>query len=113
MQFIYDGVFYKAIKISGPKHNFLGLNFDSKIEGISDYEVIVLEDKNTNTNIESTEVIRQVQAGVEEINERFGTNFIIRQIQYVATDTPSENVYKELTIEILTRFLAKQSFTQI
>lgn len=112
MQFIFDGKVYKAIKISGPKHNILGLAFDDKSHA-NECKIEALEDTNTEININSSDVVEQVQAGIDEINQKFGVNYVARQIQFVPADTPSKTIYKELTIEILKRIIAKDSFTRI
>lgn len=112
MQFIFDGNIYKAIKISGPKHNILGLALDD-IGRISECKIVALYNKNPEINISASDVMEQVQAGIQEINKQFGVNYAASQIQYVPADTPSQTIYKELTMEILKRIIEKGSFTRI
>lgn len=112
MQFLFDGNIYKAIKISGPKHNILGLALDC-MGRISGCKIVVLDNKNPEINISSSDVVKQVQAGIQEINQQFGVSYSASQIQYVPADTPSQTIYKELTMEILKRIIEKGSFTRI
>jgi hypothetical protein len=112
MQFIFDGRVYKAIKITGPKHNLLGLVIDNKNHSTK-CEIICLEDKSKEININSVEVMAQVLEGIEEINNQFGLNYAVRQIQFIPADTPSKTVYKELTIEIFKRLISEGEFTRV
>jgi hypothetical protein len=111
MQFIFDGNIYKAIKISGPKHNILGLAIDATGH-IKECKIVTLDETNPEININPSDVEEQVQAGIREINQQFGVNFVVKEIQYVPADTPSKTIYKELTIEILKRVITESSVRQ-
>jgi hypothetical protein len=112
MQFVFDGKFYKAIKITGPRHNMLGLVLDKN----SNHEIDVIalrSSKDESNNISSLDVKDQVLSGVEAINHKFGVKYTVEKIQFVSSDTPSESVYKELTIEILKRIIAGEEFIRV
>jgi hypothetical protein len=104
MQFIFDGKAYKAIKITGPTHNLLGLVFDNN--GDNDIEVLALgQMKDREKAISPSDVKNQVFSGLKEANHAFKVNYRVKQIQFIPSDTPSANVYKELTIEIIKRLV--------
>lgn len=114
MQFLFDGEFYKAIKITGPKHNLLGLRFTSANDIIKKLEVIALQkDKNSAVTITVDEVKNQVMKGLDEINEELNTNYKIIQIQFIPSDTASTTVYKELTKEIVKQLVTGNGFQHL
>jgi hypothetical protein len=112
MQFFYDVNVYKSIKISGPKHNMLGLIFSDNNDSGA-IEILILDSKNEDINITSADVVEQVQAGIEEIYQQEGVRYAVKQIQFVPSDTPSNDIYKELTIGIIKRLIAGADFTRI
>lgn len=100
MQFVYDGQFYKAVKISGPKHNLLSISLgkseQTTITALKqglDYRQLVDED----------DVLSQVTSGIEQLNAELGTDYFVEKIQFVPSDTPSQTVYNELVKAIVTR----------
>ncbi len=111
MQFLFDGVVYKVIKISGPKHNMLGLVLGKNNRVI---ETIALKSTaGVQDNVSPIDVEQQVIRGVEEVYLEFGVKYEVKQIQFVSSDTPSANVYKELTIEILKKIIFGGIFTLV
>lgn len=112
MQFVFDGKFYKAIKITGPAHNMLGL----ALEEIKNHEIEIISLGSrmiAENNINELDVKNQVLSGIETINNEFGLKYFIAKIQFIPSDTPSESVYTELTIEIIRRLITGGKFTQI
>lgn len=111
MRFIKDGEIYKIIWISGPRHNLLCLVFsDQNIED-DKIEVIALTSKiNHSTRVDPLEVKEQVISGMKEINNQLNTDYKLKQIQFVPSDTPSTDIYKELTKEIIKRLATGGKF---
>jgi hypothetical protein len=111
MQFIYDGNFYKAIRVTGPKHNLLGLSFgDIDINA----EIVALEIANGEVeSVEANDVMEQVKAGVANANMELGVDYKIVSIQYVPSDSPSKTVYAELAKEIVKRLANKNEFVRV
>ena len=109
MQYIYDGQFYKAVKITGPKHNLLGISF-----GKCDCpEILALCKENDEIIIDESDVLSQVKNGIEKINEELGTEYSVSQIQFVPSDTPSKVIYDELTQEIVKRLHKGDEFVKV
>lgn len=99
MQFLYDGSFYKAVKISGPKHNLLSLSLGVNCKAP---EVVELSSKEKGSQkLDRDEVLSQVVFGLEQVNKELGTNYVVETIQYVPSDSPSKQVYIELTQSII------------
>jgi len=108
MQYVYDGVFFKAVKITGPKHNLLSLSLGES----NDITVTKLGDEAVSC-IESNDVLRQVKEGLNDINIELGTNYSINEIQFVCSDTPSGNIYNELTKKIILRIHEDGEFSRV
>lgn len=100
MQYIFDGVYHKIARITGPQHNFLGIKL-SQSPG-----KITMCDLSTNKCCSSTlerEIKEQVLEGLNQINTELETKYCVEIIQYVGDDTLCESVYTELIKEIVLR----------
>ncbi len=111
MQFLYDGSFYKAVKVSGPKHNLLAISLGSNCKAP---EIIELSSKEKGSQrLDSDEVLSQVVFGLEQVNQELGTNYMVEAIQYVPSDTPSKQVYIELTQLIIKKIHEGGDFVRL
>ncbi len=111
MQFIQDNEWYKAVRITGPAHNLLGLAFGNETDG----QVIVqpLPVKDSQAKRISAEDVRQhVLNGVMDANQGLGTAYHVKKIQFVPTDTPPLDVYRALAKSIVERLARKEAFVQ-
>ncbi|MCB0486029.1 MAG: hypothetical protein KDC47_07535 [Flavobacteriaceae bacterium] len=114
MQFYFDGEFYKAIKVTGPAHNLLGISICSSNNGDQSIEHASLgSEVETIKNMTFHEVKEQVIDGLQEINNSLGTSYIIDKIQFLQSDSTSETIYKELTIAIIKRLFEGGEFKNI
>jgi len=114
VQFIFDGEIYKVIKITGPAHNMLGLSFVENNSVSNSVEIIPLQAKNDEaSNISASEVQQQVVAAITEMNAKFRINYKVAKIQFVPSDTPATNIYKELAIELINRVIMKGKFIRV
>src|SRR5438105_4060843 len=110
MLFIKEKNIYKVIKITGPKHNLLGLSFCGNIDK-NNIEIIELPiSTNEKQQISSSVIKAQVCAGIEEINAKSINKYKIDKIYFIPSDSFSEVVYKELTIEIIKRLEQSDKF---
>jgi hypothetical protein len=111
MQFIHDGIFYKAARISGPGHNLLSLRFaagENQITPIVERLKPLLD-----SSLDSQSVLSEAQAGVFEANQRFGTSFQIASLQFVDDDTSSESVYRLLAFSLVERLAMGLPFVEV
>ncbi|WP_139761530.1 hypothetical protein, partial [Salmonella enterica] len=86
MNVIYDEKdrAYKAVKITGPRHNFLGLVFSdtpAKLEAIN------LEEKKP-SYINEFQLIDAVLKGVQKGNTCSNLQYNLEKILYVGSDSP-------------------------
>jgi hypothetical protein len=102
MQYIFDGEFHKVIRITGPKHNLLGIAFTNEGGKTIEVEALKKTDDKGGT-IDAEGVKEQVILGINEANTELGVNYNIRKIQFVPTDTPPISVYRDLAKEIVNK----------
>ena len=113
MQFIYDGEYYKVIRVSGPSHNLLALSFgDSRNDSQLDIEVLQIDDKKETTILKNN-VREQVLLGINEFNKDFGTDYKVKKIQFITSDTPSGTIYKDLAKELVKQIEDKGEFKSV
>lgn len=108
MQFSRDGEWYQVVRITGPTHNLLGL----KLGGLDSPEPIVepLSVSHEAPVIDAEDVQRQVLEGVTEANAQLGTDYQVKAIRFVRTDTPSSSIYRSLAKVIVEQVAHKGEF---
>lgn len=110
MQFVFDGTYHQAIRITGPKHNLLGLCLGN---GQAVIITRLPPQAGQAERIDEQAVLAQVTAGLSEINHQLGTFYTLSAIRFLATDTPCTYSYKELTRKIIARLHNRQAFLEI
>ncbi|EDV6532536.1 hypothetical protein A6X29_003898 [Salmonella enterica subsp. enterica serovar Cerro] len=98
MNIIYDekDKIYKAVKITGPRHNFLGLVFsDTPVE----LEIVNLEEKKP-SYINEPQLIDAVLKGIQEGSAHSNFPYTVQKILYVGSDSPWYEAYELLSFEI-------------
>ncbi len=104
MQYHSDGTLYKAVHISGPTRNILGLGFvrgEAKMPNAK-IDAVTLSPEETRS-VTADAVKAQVVEGVAQVNEELGARLAVTQIQFVTGDTPSSVIYKEMAYKIARR----------
>ncbi len=109
MQYQSDGTLYKAVNISGPTHNILGLSF---VQGASDESDVMIEALTLNPaegrRVSPDAVKMQVAEGVAQVNDELGSRLAVTRIQFVAGDTPSATIYRDMAYKIARRVQLRQ-----
>ena len=93
-QYIKSGDSYRVAYITGPKHVLLGLIF--KESGKNEVNIVNLGEAEGDCNhgTLSLEAIKEsILEGVAKANTSFGTNYTVKQIEYVENDTPDYAIY--------------------
>lgn len=89
-----DGV-YKTSRISGPKHNYLGLIVT--LEPPLDVRLIQRKLPGEEAgNLDELLLLAAVEKGVLTANSELDCRLSIKMIEYVPTDTPEYAIYTEL-----------------
>ena len=100
MKLIVDDNKFKMAKITGPRHNFLSLSIvKNKLN--FDFNLNDVEESNHNIQINEDTITKQILDGLDKINKALNKNYRIEFAEYSSKDTPSENVYEELTMNII------------
>ena len=105
MYFVTDGVVFKAVKITGPTHNYLGLTFSSEPIAEIKIEALVLDEVEP-AQLDSKEVCKWVKFGVEQANNDLFASYHVKEIQFVQSDSPPVEIYAELAKKIVERMHA-------
>jgi len=102
MKVTKDGNVYKVARITGPKHNFLGLTLSGAEVPSLTVERLQVDDGGVYAGtLDEQQLVEAVRHGVTEANQQFGTHFYIAKLQYVVTDTPDPSVYSLLAQKIV------------
>lgn len=102
MNVIKIGNMYKATRITGPQHNFLGLVLSEDISPSLTIESLLIDDGERGVKtIDEQELVDAVKRGVTKANAAFSTQFHIERLQYVPTDTPNPAAYEALARHIV------------
>ncbi|MDR0779916.1 MAG: hypothetical protein LBF16_04350 [Pseudomonadales bacterium] len=108
MKFHSDGLTYKAVSITGPTHNFLGVEF-APSDVIT--KSILVEPVQLNpmepAKLVADEVKHWTEKGVREANEEMGTDYRLSRITFVVSDSPPVEVYREMAKRIALRLHAR------
>jgi len=103
VQIIKDGDLYKGSYITGPTHNFLGLQL-AEGDAPDDFEVIVLPARGgcTHGSELTPDVVQPwINAGIERANQSLGTTYHPVRAEIVANDTHSRGAYEILAMRIV------------
>jgi hypothetical protein len=102
MRYMRDGNLHRVVRITGPAHNLLGIEFvdvdpaDCTVERLGP---AVRQPGQLNDD----EVKAWVLGAVANANAEFGTHLFVRRIQYVADDTRDADAYAAMTRELVSR----------
>jgi hypothetical protein len=106
--FEHNGVF-KASRISGPKHNYLGITFSEREQDIELIEKQLPDDEVIAETINGTKLRKIVRDVVISEVERHEQKLFISKIEFVPTDSSDLSAYTELAKAIVTYALARHS----
>lgn len=99
MKLIIDGNKFKMAKITGPSHNFLSLVLS---ENVCDRTFVCdLNRGDVAPSISPNAVLKQVHIGLQLINKRLSANYSIKKIEFSSGDTYSNDIYINLTKNII------------
>jgi len=93
------GEVFKVAKISGPKHNFLGMIVSEK--PLNEVAMVPFTKDNEKSVIDESRLFAAVSEGIELENLERGTRLFAHRIEYVTSDTPVYRIYTELARAII------------
>jgi len=109
MQYIFDGEYYKAVRITGPHHNLLGLSFTRDDNKNIDMVALDAQD-NVKGTLLPEDVMKQVCEGVTQANIELNVNYRVRKIAFLQSDTPPVEIYRQLAKDIINRLVSGEPF---
>jgi hypothetical protein len=99
MKVIEQAGIFKASRIAGPKHNYLGIGFSD-----AEVDVQIVEKRLSETDngdlVDGAQVLKIVREVVESQTAGQERRFYVSLIEFVPTDTPDEQAYCELASAI-------------
>ncbi len=112
MQFSRRDEFYQVSHITGPKHNFLALAIMNNRSANSAPIITSLPSVGQclHPPLNQQQILRAVMEGVSTANTRFGTQFAVQRVQYLANDTGPEGLYGVLALKLIERLVLEGSF---
>jgi hypothetical protein len=103
MQFSRSGNFWRAVRITGPTHNLLGLAFSNEAVAAPRAQNIDKE-KDKPARLKAEDVVAHVLSGVAEANAKWHLHVNVSEIEYIGSDTPPADVYRFLAFELIRHF---------
>ena len=101
MRVFKDGNMYKVSRITGPKHNYLGLVLsDSNVPSIT-IGAVAIGGGTTSGQLKQELVLAAVQEGVAKGNEECGTDLRVATVQYAVDDSADYDAYRLLARMII------------
>jgi hypothetical protein len=114
MQFSRTDKCFRVIRVTGPAHNLLGIEFGENSGSTDRVVVESLPTENGGTAcLSETEVRENVMLGVADANNELGTGFVVRRIQFIPTDSPPAETYRFLARNIINRLAKGLPFTEV
>lgn len=84
---------YKASRISGPKHNYLGIVVTEDVRVTPNVVERTLNVEQQPSCIDKERLVTAVSGGVREGNREYGSAYHIEVIEFVSSDTPDYDIY--------------------
>lgn len=94
MNIVKVGNVYKSVRISGPRHNYLGIAITSKKPDVIRIVVRGLENEGKR-QIDEARLVASVSEGVSSMMQEYNRSIFIDTIEYVASDSPDYAFYAE------------------
>jgi hypothetical protein len=95
----HDGKF-KASRIAGPKHNYLGLAFSYEPGETHVVEKSLANDTGGGGHVRAADVLQIVQEVVAKETAKSNRRLYVSSIEFIVTDTPDAQAYAELACAI-------------
>jgi hypothetical protein len=105
MKVIEQNGIFKASRIAGPKHNYLGIRFSDRECDAQIMARTIGED--SAVTVEGAEVLEIVRKAVESEAVNEDRSLYVSLIEFVPTDTFDEQAYRELAT-VITRHVLKE-----
>ena len=104
--------FSRSSRFPGRPINFLGLAFGGQDGTPIDVDVMDIKPDEPR-RLEASDVEAEVCDGIAAANETFGTAYRVNRIQFVPSDSPPVETYRELAMKLIERLARNEPFTSV
>ena len=101
---------YVLVHMTGNKNNYLSIKFGDKESKITCQD---LERKIMNCNVSSDIVLNQVEKALNRIEYKYKLCFYITDIEFISSDSFSEDIYERMTMRLLRHIIFKESSIRV
>ena len=105
---------YRITRMTGNHDSFLGISFAENIE--QNPEVIEFQVRNPKKNKNQPskeEVLKQVLAGLESVNQSLRTNYKLSKIYYVPSSDGPSSIYQGLIHRLIIHYHSGNEFKEV
>jgi len=96
---------YVLVDMTGNKNNYLSIKLsDRKSKTI----FRDLESKIINCNVNSDMILNQVERALIRIKHKHELEFYITEIEFISSDSFSEDIYEQMTFRLLSNIISKE-----
>ena len=96
---------YVLVDMTGNKNNYLSIKLsDRKSKTI----FRDLESKIINCNVNSDMILNQVERALIRIKHKHKLEFYITEIEFISSDSFSEDIYEQMTFRLLSNIISKE-----
>jgi hypothetical protein len=104
MQFVQRGNLLIATRITGPSHNFLGVELAPPgVIGSVPRAEAVDSPSGCEGTVAAESILDWVTEGLAQVNSELGASYRLSRLQFVSTDTPHPHAYRMLIVAIIKR----------
>ena len=101
MQIYRDGSTYTAVRITGPRHNFLRVTLKrGPVTHTNVYRDRISEVQYSGT-LTDDDVLNAVLEGIQEANLKYRTHFGVIEIEFLECDSPCSSTYRHMAFTIV------------
>ena len=101
---------YVLVHMTGNKNNYLSIKFADKKSKITCQD---LESKIMNCNVNSDMVLSQIEKALNRIEHKYKLCFYITDIEFVSSDSFSEDIYERMTMRLLRNIILKEDSIRV
>ena len=105
---------YKITSMTGNHDFFLGISFaENSEQNPAVIEVQIRNPKKKKNQPSKNEVLKQVLAGLESVNQSLGTNYKLSQIYYVPSSDGPSSMYQSLIRRLIIHYHSGNEFKEV
>ena len=101
---------YVLVCMTGNKNNYLSIKLSDKE---SEIKIQDLESKIMSCNVSSDMILNQVEKALNRIEHKYKLCFYITDIEFLSSDSFSEDIYERMTMRLLRHIILKENSIRV